>query len=258
VSEGATLRAAIWADPSDLDAYRVYADWLIEQGNSLGEFIQLALAAATDEQRKRAATLLKRDRASWLGPARPFVRSWTNDTHGFAATATCEAQKLLAGFSHLLEIGPRLRLSVTSMAKRRRATVAELSKLELGRFYALSLASSMVDRDVEALAPALAGIRRLDLGYNSFTGAALRKVGEHVAGIRTLSIISHNYADDWVDAIVETPGFATLEHVEIHGHNTKGPDSNRLARLQAMPAMKRVNAPRAWGSPTIPMDPAED
>ena len=40
----AALLAAIWANPKDADALRVYADWLIEQGSTRGEFIQLWLA----------------------------------------------------------------------------------------------------------------------------------------------------------------------------------------------------------------------
>jgi uncharacterized protein (TIGR02996 family) len=257
---GVALRAAIWAAPDDVAVYRVYADWLLEHGNSLGEYMQLALVAEpTAEQQRRAAALLKKERARWLGAARPFVRSWTNDAFGFASTAVCEAQKLAAGFEHLLEIGPRPRLTVTSFAKRRRATVAEVARLELGRFHALALSSGLDDRDLEVLAPALAGIRHLDLGYNSFTAAGLRAVGAHVAGIRTLSVISHNYSPDWIDAMIETSGFASLECVEVRGHDLRSqlPDEPLLARLRAMPAIKRVNPPRAAGAPTIPMDPSE-
>jgi uncharacterized protein (TIGR02996 family) len=257
---GALLRAAIWAAPDNVDVYRVYADWLLEQGDSLGEYMQLALLTApAEEQKRRATALLKKHRAAWLGAARPFVRSWTNDARGLVATAVCEAQKLSDGFAHLLQIGPRLRLTVTSFAKRRRATVAEVGRLSLGSFHALALSSDLDDRDLEVLAPALVGIRHLDLGYNSFTAAGLRTLGAYVAGIRTLAVISHNFSPDWIDALVETSGFESLECVEVHGHDLRSqvPGEEQLVRLRAMPAMRRVNPPRATGAPTIAMDPSE-
>jgi len=256
-----SLRAAIWANPDDLEAHRVHADWLLAHGDAtLGEYIQLGLAPEQNpQQERRANMLLKKYRASWLGPARPFVRSWSHDRRGLLVTATCEAQVMMNGFAHLLALGPRLRLTVTTMRKRPRATVAQLAALPLGRLYGLSLSSGVDDRAISQLAPALAGITHLDLGNNSFSGPGLRAVGRYVAGIRTLSIIADKYKPIWVDAIVEAPGFATLECVEVRGYDlrTQLPDDAQLARLWSMPAMKRVNPMRPPGSPTVPMDPSE-
>ncbi len=251
----AELRAAIWAAPDDLAAYRVYADWLLEHGSSHGEYIQLALIGEPNAEQARRKKALLKQRGDWLGAARSYVRSWNNDRFGFAATVVCEAQKLAAGYQALLDTGPRARLEVTSFAKRRRATVREVSGLPLGRFHAISLSSGLDDADLEMLAPALAGIRRLDLGHNSFTAAGIRAVGAHVGGIETLSIVSHNYAPDWIDAIVDTPGFASLKHVVVHGTDLRVPVP--VERLQNMPAIVRVNPPRPPGAPTLPMDPAE-
>ncbi len=256
-----SLRAAIWANPDDVEAHRVRADWLLAHGDAtLGEYIQLGLAPEQSfDQQRRANMLLKKYRSSWLGPARPFVRSWSHDRRGLLATATCEAQALRDGFAHLLALGPRLRLTVTTMRKRPRATIAELAALPLGRVYGLSLSSGIDDRGMSRLAPALAGITHLDLGNNSFGGVGLRAVGRYVTGIRTLSVISDKYTPVWIDAIVEMPGFATLECVEVRGHDlrTQLPDDAELARLWSMPAMKRVNPTRPPGSPTVPMDPSE-
>jgi uncharacterized protein (TIGR02996 family) len=256
--DGRALRAAIWADPAGLEPYGVYADWLTAQGISHGEYIQLSLIAnPTPEQSRRAAALLKKDRGGWLGAARPFVRSWTHDARGFVATAVCEAPQVAAGFAQLLELGPRLRLAVTGMAKRKRATVAALAALPLGRCYGLALATKLDDRDLAELAPALAGITHLDLGYNDFTGPGLRAVGGHVAGIRTLSVVSHTYSPGWIDAIVEAPGFASLEALEVRAHAAT-PPAAALARLRAaLPALVRLNESRRPGTPTIPMDPSE-
>src|SRR5262245_32071776 len=43
-SSGKALENAIFANPDDLGAHAAYADWLIEQGDSRGEFIQVQLA----------------------------------------------------------------------------------------------------------------------------------------------------------------------------------------------------------------------
>jgi len=43
-ADGASLLAAIHADPEDSAARAVYADWLIERGNPRGERIALQLS----------------------------------------------------------------------------------------------------------------------------------------------------------------------------------------------------------------------
>ena len=257
---GAAIRAAIWAKPHELDGYRVYADWLLEQGSSLGTYMQLALVdAPSPEQQHLAKTILDRDRAKWIAAGRNYIRGWTNDRFGFVGAAECSAQQVAPGFDRLLELGPRLRLTVTAMNKRRRSTVREVAAVKLGRFYGLALSTGLDDKDLAALAPALAGITHLDLSYNGFTHVGLRAVGEHVAGIKTLAVISDNFAPDWIEAIVETPGFRSLECVEVFGHDarTQTPTKAMLFGLKAMPEMKRVNPKRAAGTVSIAMDPDE-
>lgn len=70
------LLRAIAADPDDDSLRRVYADWLIEQGNPRGELVQLELALAAmddfDEQRKTTAARIKELYAAygdaWMAP----------------------------------------------------------------------------------------------------------------------------------------------------------------------------------------------
>jgi uncharacterized protein (TIGR02996 family) len=69
------LEAAIRDDPDDLAAHAAYADWLQEQGDPRGEFIQVQLALEQEgrsaakrkklERRERA--LLKEHQAEWVG-----------------------------------------------------------------------------------------------------------------------------------------------------------------------------------------------
>ena len=175
-SAGGPARAlleAIWADPQDRDALRVYADHLLEQGNSRGEYIQLSvLENPTAAQSTRASTLEKKDRGAWLGTARPYVRTWSlsSATPGFVDHAWCEADKLIDGFDELVALGPRLVLSVTSMRKKRRETEARMAKLPLHEIHDLDLSGNALDdKSITTLAPALAGIRALHVSENPIT-----------------------------------------------------------------------------------------
>ncbi len=59
----AELEAAITADPTDTNAYSVYADWLEEQGDPRGQLIALQLA----NKAKPAAALIEKEAAHFLG-----------------------------------------------------------------------------------------------------------------------------------------------------------------------------------------------
>jgi len=69
------LEKAIFANPDDLGAHAAYADWLIEQGDPRGEFIQVQLALEDPkkpakerkELQKREKALLKKHEREWLG-----------------------------------------------------------------------------------------------------------------------------------------------------------------------------------------------
>src|SRR5215469_1293480 len=69
------LEAALVEDPDDLATHRAYADYLQEQGDPRGEFIQVQLAledptrsaAERKTLQQREAKLLKAHQAEWLG-----------------------------------------------------------------------------------------------------------------------------------------------------------------------------------------------
>jgi uncharacterized protein (TIGR02996 family) len=74
-SPGEVLEQAIVADADDLAAHAAYADWLIQQGDPRGEFIQVQLAleepGRSPEERKRLQqreqSLLGAHREEWVG-----------------------------------------------------------------------------------------------------------------------------------------------------------------------------------------------
>jgi len=69
------LEKAILADPSDKDAYSVYADWLQDQGDPRGELIALQLAGKD----KAAKKLLDKHADSFLGPLADHVKCYDGD-----------------------------------------------------------------------------------------------------------------------------------------------------------------------------------
>jgi uncharacterized protein (TIGR02996 family) len=75
------LEDALIANPDDLAAHMAYADYLQEQGDPRGEFIQVQLAledeskstAERKELQKREAKLFKQHGHEWLGDLAPFL-----------------------------------------------------------------------------------------------------------------------------------------------------------------------------------------
>lgn len=78
-SSGKALENAIFANPDDLGAHAAYADWLFEQGDPRGEFIQVQLALEDPNKsakerkdlQKREKELLDKHQREWLGDLAP-------------------------------------------------------------------------------------------------------------------------------------------------------------------------------------------
>src|SRR5262249_55664530 len=83
------LLDAVYANPDDDGARRVYADWLLAQGDPRGEFIvtQLSLKRSPANL-KREQAVLKQHATQWLGPLEPVVeRKTMRFERGFLAAA---------------------------------------------------------------------------------------------------------------------------------------------------------------------------
>jgi uncharacterized protein (TIGR02996 family) len=81
------LEKAIDADPYDVSAYMVYADWLQGQGDPRGELISLQLTAETKRDpklAKAASALIEQHAAVFLGPLAEHTRTYDgNDRDAF-------------------------------------------------------------------------------------------------------------------------------------------------------------------------------
>src|SRR5437773_11188809 len=74
---------AILENPDEVANYAAYADWLTEQGDPRGEFIQVQLALEDEsvpakkrqELKRREKALLKEHEREWLGELEPFLHT---------------------------------------------------------------------------------------------------------------------------------------------------------------------------------------
>jgi uncharacterized protein (TIGR02996 family) len=81
VSDAEAFEKALIATPDDGAGWRAYADYLMEQGDPRGEFMQVQLALESETLAKQERTklrireqdLLKKHREEWLGPLAPFI-----------------------------------------------------------------------------------------------------------------------------------------------------------------------------------------
>lgn len=138
MSDRDLLLAAIYAAPDDDEPRRVYADWLLQQGDKRGEFIQLQLASAkTLDQIKRERALFVSWSDDWLAElgAHPLDAVFER---GFVAVAKPRGGAMgpqLLGWATvhtLLEATPRDDVQMPGLRALRRLTdahVTELAKL---------------------------------------------------------------------------------------------------------------------------------
>jgi hypothetical protein len=144
------------------------------------EYMQLELLDhPTEAQTAKASSLVKQHGGEWLGPARPYIRSfaYAREPCGFLERLDCEAPRFIEGFEHIVKLGPRMRVVVTSMRTRRRDTEAKMAKLPLGELWTLLSANALDDKSLATLAPAMKGLRALSLFPTvRFGGAPAREL----------------------------------------------------------------------------------
>ena len=80
-SEEAAFQKALTENPDDIAGWSAYADWLVEQGDPRGEFMQTQLALEDESRpkkdrdalKKKEKALLKKHEEEWLGGLAAFV-----------------------------------------------------------------------------------------------------------------------------------------------------------------------------------------
>lgn len=126
------LRQRVFDHPDDRDAYSVYADYLLQQGDPRGELIQLSLAeedasltgdARTALQTKQVA-LIQAHRDEWLGTLGPLLLDQPAPKHSWDLGNEYRFER---GFLHTLKL-PELNEAV-AVALRDSPAAGELSRL---------------------------------------------------------------------------------------------------------------------------------
>lgn len=249
-----------WENPDDLDALRVWADALVEQGDVRGEFLQLAtLEHPSAEQRERQAALRKKLGGQLVGPARPFLRSWQFGAFGLVQSVVTEAKLFVPGFELIAQLHPRLTASVTAL--RKKPLIEQFAALPLKRIHYLIIDwTGLTDDGLRAIAPALEGVKNLSLAFNDVTRAGLDALAAHATSLESLalgtSLKQREQGDTigvgWVDSLTSNAGFSNLRSVTIYNYHSR-PTEAQLDRLRAMPKMKFVRV----GSPLYQLETLE-
>jgi uncharacterized protein (TIGR02996 family) len=89
--DGKELEQAIWDSPDDDSVWQVYADWLQQQGNPLGEYISLSIARKSNFATvlPDLETLIVKGGSFELGP------SWSRWKSGLAGNTMAATPKLM-------------------------------------------------------------------------------------------------------------------------------------------------------------------
>ena len=231
------ILSQLWKAPRDVGLLSVYADWLIEQGEtSRGEYIGLALLEKrTAVQTKRLEQLLAKDRGRWLGEARRLVSAWVDSetTPGFVSSATVSVEKTLAHFEELAALGPELTLRLTPI--KTRILTKKLAALPLSKLYGLHFYNTrgtysmnrdwLDDTSLGILGPAMVGLRALTLapaiqanegqGFTSASFECLAPVGASLKAL-TLDFSESDPTQALLDALLPKT-FPTLETLTFVG-----------------------------------------
>lgn len=233
------LLAEYWKEPDSTDALQVWADALVERGDPRGEYVQHCLQGA--EPARRA--LEKKLGGKLVGPARGYLREWRFGEHGLVELARCEADKLAAGLEEIARLHPRLILTVTSLKKK--AQAERLGALSLAPIYCVDFTSitgthggtQLPDPLLQALAPALRGVRNLALSCRGYAGGCfspdgLRLLGEHLEGLELLALDHYRAGEaphedagrpriapvaGYAEVIAYSPGFRGLKALVLPG-----------------------------------------
>jgi hypothetical protein len=236
---------ALWAqycDKPDRELLRVYADALAEAGNPRGTFINLCLLdKPTAEQLAAKETMQAKQKKLLAGPGGEYLREFMFGPLGLVARARGEAGLVAANLDALRTVNPRLVLTITSIKTLKdavafgAASLADIWFVDFGWITGTHGGMSLSDKQLKAIAPALAGVKHLQFSCRggpdkNFTPAGLREVAPQWKALRYLSIDYYSTglppAADYTKAIAET--LPQLRAFDFSNHSNPEPGSAGL------------------------------
>jgi uncharacterized protein (TIGR02996 family) len=204
---------AIRDNPDDVGVRLVYADWLTDHGDPLGEFIHLQCVQADTNQERRANELLRRYGNLWFAPLRAITDAETVFRGGFIERIHLPASAFVVHSSQLLDLLPALlEVSLTEAAP----VIAALAACpDLARIRRLNLRDNHLSNyHVEVLAgsPHLAGLVGLDLSSNQITVTGIEALGQaDLPGLRHLDLSYNPIGFREMNALAAAPSLRRLE-----------------------------------------------
>ncbi len=181
------LRTRVAKSPRDREACSVYADALLQAGDSRGTFITLQqhLEGPLPPDKREAATLqaealLKAHRADWFGLALGWAEIRVRG--GFIRALRSPAGKFVANASKLLAVEPVLDVTLTSLIEQDLIALAALP--ELACIGELSLVGRCSDKAAAALAASPHATKLASLNFNG--GAPKKAFASAAANLREL------------------------------------------------------------------------
>lgn len=254
------LLGLVLAAPDDDEPRLVYADWLSEQGDPRGEFIQIqcmlgrALLGAgakyaSREGRKlpyesrqeleaREKELVKKHEAEWLAPIRRYIRQWQL-RRGFVDHVIADAGAFLDGLDALKQV-PLTSAKLTGFKASHAAKLAAATKHPTLR--QLDLSRNRIDaRTAHALkSELLEGVRDLSLWGNPLGDAGLAELAQaRMPALRALSLSKVDATAKGVLALAKAPFFASLESLDLSFNRELGVDA--VPAFDAATSLRRLD-----------------
>ncbi len=235
-----TLRAS----PDDDEAWRVYADWLLDRGDRRGELIMLELLAAKDPRlREPIAALIAECRSSWEPAALPLQARY-EWRRGFVCEATISA---LARAPQIRSLGrlladPQARLlgclRLRFQRSARREIIKPFAELDLGKLHTFQAAYlEQGDRLVHALVqqPELR-LTTLDLRYAGITDEGLIALATctQLRGLRALYLQHNAFGGKGVEALASSVALSELEVLDLRSNTIGHVGAHALARSRVL------------------------
>lgn len=235
--DGRRLHDAVLADPEDIEARLVFADWLSERGDPRGEFIHLqcalgrplvnaagrawmrpAYAGDPKELEKRERKLLSEHQKQWVAPVRSTIRTW-NWSRGFIDRIVADCATYLAGAARLFAEMPVTAINLTAMKPPMIHTLAE--QPTSAKLHDLDVNFQKLDASgvVAFRAETWRGLRSLNLSGNRLGADGTRALAEApLPSLRRLDLADAYLTDDAVAPLTAAAFFGRLESVDL-GYN---------------------------------------
>lgn len=234
--DGSALLAAIYADPDDLGARQVYADWLTERGDPRGDFMTRQLAGAPVP-----AAVLEQHAMQWAEPIGGHFHSWHYE-HGFFAGGSMST--LPTSFEH-----PAWQLVRVLRTSEPQAVLAQLPRLRrMDVVNAVELTGNLEELAVisgwEMRLPSFAGLpklRSLALSQAQTYDLHWYRDAPVIARLRHLAVSGGRRTPEVVAVLAETGG--ALRELEV---------ATYAFPLYEAPgwhlSLRREAAPAAWSA----------